>query len=80
MIQKPHLEYDEKDLVMGIVPGQQINLSIFYFGKEIESSVCSPIDEIVLHLTGILGNLIVNRKIIKIGNGDMDIAKNRKIT
>ena len=80
MIQKPHLEYDEKDLVMGIAPGEQIDLSIFYFGKEIESSVFSSIDELVLHLTGILGNLRVKRKIIKIGNRDMDIAKNRKIT
>ncbi|HUU48929.1 MAG TPA: hypothetical protein VMW55_09120 [Nitrosopumilaceae archaeon] len=80
MIQKPHLEYDEKDLVMGIAPGEQIDLSIFYFGKEIESSVFSSIDELVLYLIGILGNLRVNQKIIKIGNRDMDIAKNRKIT
>jgi hypothetical protein len=36
MIQKPHLEYDEKDLVMGIVPGEQIDLSIFNLGKKLK--------------------------------------------
>ncbi|MDH3278474.1 MAG: hypothetical protein OEL77_00955 [Nitrosopumilus sp.] len=75
MIQKLNLEYDEKDLVIGIDPGQQIGLSIFYFGKEIESSFYSSIDELVLHLIGILGNLRADRKIIKIGNGNMNIAK-----
>ncbi len=38
MLQKLNLDYDEMDLVMGIDPGQQIGLSVFYFGKEIESS------------------------------------------
>lgn len=76
MIQKLNLEYDEKDLVIGVDPGQQIGLSIFYYGKEIENSFYSSIDGLVLHLIGILGNLKANRKIIKIGNGNMDIAKN----
>ena len=77
MIQKLNLEYDEQDLVIGIDPGQQIGLSIFYFGKEIENSFYSSIDELVLHLIGILGNLRANRKIIKIGNGNM--IKKKKI-
>jgi len=75
MIQKLNLEYNEKDLVIGIDPGQHIGLSIFYFGKEIESSVYLSIDELVLHLIRILGSLRATRKIIKIGNGNMDIAK-----
>ena len=75
MIQKLNLDYEEKDLVIGIDPGQQIGLSIFYFGKEIESSFYSSIEELVLHIIGVLGNLRAKRKIIKIGNGNMIIAK-----
>ena len=33
------------------------------------------IDGLVLHLIGILGNLRANRKIIKIGDGNMDVGK-----
>ena len=75
MIQKLNLQYDENDLVIGIDPGQQIGLSIFYFGKEIENSFYSSIEDLVFHLIGILGSLRANRKIIKIGNGNMEIAK-----
>jgi len=75
MLQKLNLDYDEMDLVMGIDPGQQIGLSVFYFGKEIESSFFSSIEKLVLHIIDILGNLRAKQKIIKIGNGNMDIAK-----
>jgi len=75
MIQKLNLEYEEKNLIIGIDPGKQIGLSVFYFGKEIESSFHSSIDGLVLHLIEILGNLRANRKIIKIGNGNMDVGK-----
>ncbi|MFB5621918.1 MAG: hypothetical protein ACE5RO_01605 [Candidatus Nitrosomaritimum yanchengensis] len=75
MIQKLNLNYEEKDLVIGIDPGKRIGLSVFYFGKEIESSFHSSIEELVLHIISILGNLRAKRKIIKIGNGNMEIAK-----
>ncbi len=75
MLQKLNLDYDEMNLVIGIDPGQQIGLSIFYFGREIESSFHLSIEELVLHIIDILGNLRAKRKIIKIGNGNMDIAK-----
>ena len=75
MIQKLNLEYEEKNLVIGIDPGQQIGVSVFYFGKEIESSFHSSIDGLIVHLIGILVNLRANRKIIKIGNGNMKVGK-----
>ncbi|HUT05981.1 MAG TPA: hypothetical protein VMW74_04740 [Nitrosopumilaceae archaeon] len=75
MIQKLNLDYDEKDLVIGIDPVELIGLSVFYYGKEIESSFYSSREELVLHIIDILGNLRPKRKIIKIGNGNMDIAK-----
>lgn len=75
MVQKLNLDYDEEDLIIGIDPGQRIGLSVFYFGKEIESSFHSSIEELVFHIIGILGNLRAKRKIVKIGNGNMSIAK-----
>ena len=75
MLQKLDLNYHENDLVIGIDPGQQIGLSVFYFGREIESSFHLSIEELVLHIIDILGSLRAKRKIIKIGNGNMDIAK-----
>lgn len=75
MIQKLNLNYEEEDLIVGIDPGKRIGLSVFYFGKEIESSFHSSIEELVLHIISILGNLRAKRKIIKIGNGNMEIAK-----
>ena len=75
MIQKLNLDYEEKDLVIGIDPGERIGLSVFYFGKEIESSFHSSLEEFILHIISILGNLRAKRKIIKIGNGNMNIAK-----
>lgn len=75
MIQKLNLAFEEKDLLIGIDPGQRIGLSVFYLGKEIESSFHSSIEGLVIHIIGILGNLRAKRKIIKMGNGNMEIAK-----
>lgn len=75
MIQKLSFGYEEQDLVIGIDPGKRIGMSVFYFGKEIESSLHSSIETLVFHIIGILGNLRAKRKIIKIGNGNMVIAK-----
>ncbi len=65
----------EEDLILGIDPGQRIGLSIFYYGKEIESSFYSSVEKLVFHIIQVLGGLRAKRKIIKIGNGNMKIAK-----
>jgi hypothetical protein len=75
MIQKLKLDFEEEDLILGVDPGQRMGLSIFYYGVEIESSVHTSIEELVLHIIGILGGLRAKRKILKIGDGNMDIAK-----
>jgi len=74
MIQKLSIGY-EQDLVIGIDPGQIIGLSVFYYGREIESSFNSSVEESVFHIIKILGGLRARRKIVKIGNGNMNIAK-----
>jgi hypothetical protein len=75
MMQKLNLDFEEKVLILGVDPGQRIGLSIFYYGKEIESSFHSSIEELVFHIIEILGGLRAKRKIVKIGNGNMKVAK-----
>ena len=65
----------EEDLILGVDPGQRIGLSIFYYGKEIGSSFHSSVEELVFHIIQVLGGLRAKRKIVKIGNGNMKIAK-----
>ncbi len=62
-------------LILGIDPGNRIGLSVFYYQKEIESSSCTSIDELISHIVKILTGLKAERKIIKIGNGNMKIAR-----
>jgi len=75
MIQKLNLYFEEAYLILGIDPGQRIGLSIFYYGKEIENSYYSSIQKLVFHIIEILSGLKAKRKIVKIGNGNMKIAK-----
>jgi len=75
MMQKLNLDYEENDLILGIDPGERTGLSVSYYGKEIESSFHSSVDKLVAHIIQVLGGLRAKRKIIKIGNGNMGIAK-----
>ena len=75
MMQRLNQDFEEEDLILGIDPGQRTGLSVFYYGKEIESSFHSSVEELVFHIIQILGGLRAKRKIVKIGNGNMTIAK-----
>jgi len=75
IIQKLEGGLDKNDLVLGIDPGQRTGLSVFYFGKEIERSIFTSIEDLVMHVTKILAELKAERKIVKIGNGNMNLAK-----
>ena len=75
MMQKLKLNFEEEDLILGVDPGQRMGLSIFYYGAEIERSVHTSIEELVFHIIVILGGLRAKRKILKIGDGNMDVAK-----
>ncbi len=65
----------ESSLIIGIDPGDRVGLSVFYFQKEIESSTYTSLDELIPHVVKILAALKAERKIIKIGNGNMKIAR-----
>lgn len=75
LIQKLDLGFDREELVIGVDPGHRIGLSVFYYGREIESSFYSSVDDLVMHIIQILGGLRAKRKIVKIGDGNMNIAK-----
>ena len=75
ILQKLEFNFEKEELVIGVDPGSRIGLSIFYYGVEIESSLHSSIDGLVSHIITILAELKAKRKIVKIGNGNMLIAK-----
>ena len=75
MMQKLSFNFEEEDLVLGVDPGQRIGLSVCYFGKEIESSFYSSVEDLVFHIIKVMGGLRAKRKIVKIGDGNMQIAK-----
>ena len=75
MIQKLNLGYNYKELLIGIDPGQLTGLSVFYCGREIESSVYSSVENLVIHIIRILAGLRAKRKIVKVGNGNMAVAQ-----
>lgn len=66
---------DKNELVLGIDPGHRMGLSVLYFGKEIERSIFTSVEGLVMHVTKILAELKSDRKIVKIGNGNMILAK-----
>ncbi len=75
MIQKLQVGIEKNELVLGIDPGLRIGLSVFYYGQEIERSIFTSIEVLVMHMAKILAELRADRKIVKIGNGNMSIAK-----
>jgi len=62
-------------LVIGIDPGSRIGLSVFYYEKEIESSIYTSVDDLISHIVKILVGLNAKRKVVKVGNGNMKIAR-----
>ncbi len=62
-------------LVIGIDPGNRIGLSVFYYEKEIESSIYTSVEELISHIVKILVGLNADRKVVKVGNGNMAIAR-----
>ncbi len=75
IIQKLDFGFEQNELVIGIDPGSRIGISISFYGIEIESSFYDSVDELVSHVINILAELRARRKLVRIGNGDMRIAK-----
>ena len=78
IMQKLDSVHYSDELLIGIDPGKRIGLSIYYYGREVEHSLQISVEDLVSHLVRILAGLRAKKKIIKIGNGNMKMAK--KIT
>ena len=78
IIQKLDSTHYSDELLIGIDPGKRMGLSIYYYGREVEHSVHISVEDLVSHLVRILAGLPAKKKIVKIGNGNMKLAK--KIT
>ena len=67
--------YQDDHLIIGIDPGNRIGISIIYLQNEIESLVVSSpnsaIDLVIAFLEGIQSK----KKIVRIGDGDMDMSQ-----
>ena len=78
IMQKLEPAHYSDELLIGIDPGKRIGLSIYYYEREVEHSLHTSVEDLVSHLVRILAGLKAKKKIIKIGNGNMKMAK--KIT
>ena len=75
ILQKLGLRLEREDLIIGVDPGSRIGLSISYLGREIESSVYSSVKSLVFHIIAVMAELKAKRKVVKIGDGDMEAAR-----
>ncbi|NDF25477.1 MAG: hypothetical protein EB149_05780 [Thaumarchaeota archaeon] len=75
IIEKLDSGLNPSELLIGIDPGQRIGLSVSYLGKEIELGLYSSPEEVASHIAKILGGLKAERKLVRIGNGNMQVAK-----
>ena len=75
IVKKLELGLHRSSLVIGIDPGNRIGLSVFYYEKEIESSIYTSIEDLISHMVKILVGLSADRKVVKVGNGNMAIAR-----
>lgn len=75
IVEKLEPGFHNSSLIIGIDPGSRIGLSIFYYEKEIESSIYTSVDDLISHIVKILVGINAERKVVKIGNGNMVIAK-----
>jgi len=75
IVEKLQSGLNNSSLVIGIDPGRRIGLSVFYYEKEIESSIFTSIDDLVSHIIKILVGINAQRKVVKIGDGILKIAQ-----
>ena len=65
----------DDQLVIGIDPGSRIGISVIYLHHEISSSVVeSSVQDAINHISAILGGVESRKKVVKIGDGNVDMA------
>jgi hypothetical protein len=65
----------DDQLIIGIDPGSRIGISVIYLHHEISSSVVeSSVQDAINHISAILGGVESRKKVVKIGDGNVDMA------
>lgn len=67
--------YTDDQLVIGIDPGSRIGVSVIYMHEEIASVVESSPQDAVDQVSAMLGGITSRRKIVKIGDGNIMMAR-----
>lgn len=62
-------------LTIGIDPGSRIGISAIYLGQELLSEVETSPDEAVERVSGMLGGIASRKKVVRIGDGDIRMAR-----
>ena len=75
IVQKLESGIHHSSLIIGIDPGNRIGLSVFYYEKEIESSIYTSVDDLISNILKVLVGLTAEKKIVKVGNGNMKVAR-----
>jgi hypothetical protein len=68
-------EYTDDQLTIGIDPGSRIGISAIYLHQEIASIVESSPQDAVEQVSAMLGGIESRRKVVKIGDGDIIMAR-----
>ncbi|MDQ3848230.1 MAG: hypothetical protein M3261_04650 [Thermoproteota archaeon] len=65
----------DDQLIIGVDPGSRIGISVIYLHHEISSSVVeSSVQDAINHISAILGGVESRKKVVKIGDGNVDMA------
>ncbi len=65
----------DDQLLVGIDPGSRIGISVIYLQQEIASTVESSPQDAVEHVSALLGGIVSRKKVVKIGDGDIRMAR-----
>jgi hypothetical protein len=68
-------DYHDDQLTIGIDPGDRIGISIIYLHNEIESIVESSLMSTIHLISALLSGIMSKKKIIRIGDGNIDMAE-----
>ena len=68
-------ERADDQLTIGIDPGSRIGISAIYLHQEIASAVESSPQDAIDHVSAMLGGIESRKKVVKIGDGDISMAR-----
>ena len=68
-------DHADDQLTIGIDPGSRIGISAIYLHQEIASEVESSPQDAIDHVSGMLGGIESRKKVVRIGDGDIRMAK-----